>query len=137
MCSVMVCFTSAETTVQGSDIACWGTSHCAMCTVAMVAFGYFVPLSILVAPVLAEANKHGKRIGFVKPYLMCVNLAKVFAIMSILMISSRALPSILISLSLCSFIASMTLIWAMRTSLKQPATSPVVNVCRFLFAFAA
>eukprot|EP00927_Polykrikos_kofoidii_P024442 TRINITY_DN22225_c0_g1_i1.p1 TRINITY_DN22225_c0_g1~~TRINITY_DN22225_c0_g1_i1.p1 ORF type:complete len:930 (-),score=77.59 TRINITY_DN22225_c0_g1_i1:42-2831(-) len=137
VCSVMVCFRSSEVYITGTSVECWSASHRRMCTIAMVAFGYFVPLSILVAPVLAEANKNSKRVTFVKPYLMCINLSKVAAVILMVLFSSRELPCVIVSFCLCLFIASLTLVWALHASLRQPAMVPVVNVTRFLGGFGA
>merc|ERR1711920_364284 len=42
-----------------------------------------------------------------------------------------------VSLCLCLFVALLTLSWAIMALLQEPASLPVVNVCRILFSSGA
>ena len=127
----MTCYQDAERIVTDTNIQCWGSLHRAYGALSLIAFGYFVPLSIMVAPVLAEANKTSTTsITVSKPFIMVINVAKVVAAMVIILLSERPRPAVVIAFSLVLFIASLTSVWSISTKFEQPTSSLRLNITR-------
>ena len=132
--SSMGCFDAAETVLYRSDVACFSATHLKALTASLAAFGFFVPLSILVAPVLAEANKPpgGQCISIVKPFTMASNAAKCVAILVTILASLRVWPGAASGLGLSVFLTGLSGGWAGAKKFLEPSTSRRLNVTRVL-----
>jgi hypothetical protein len=127
------CFVDGQAHVTAApSVQCWGAAHRASMTASLVAFGFFVPLSIMVAPVLAEANKAGSKgaVKLAKPYTMVSTAAKVIVVMFTVLASQRVLPCMIAALALNVFLVLLIAVWSGRTVLAQPASSRAVNAVR-------
>jgi hypothetical protein len=135
----MGCFRDGVEVMYRTEAACFGRAHRGALAASLVAFGYYVPLCIMVAPVLAEANKaasHGC-VSTAKPYTMISNALKVVAILMTMLSSMRVWPSAAAGLGLSVALGGLSVGWAAVTGLKGPSTARRLNANRVVMLCGA
>ena len=134
----MTCF-NGEVVIPMTEVVCWSSTHRAALTASLTAFGFFIPLSIMVAPVLAEANKNTSAgaVSISKPYVMIVNVLKVVVVMVIVFASSLPLPSIIAASGLALLLALVSARWSVHGNWKLPASAPSVNSAKIFTSVGA
>jgi hypothetical protein len=104
---------SFPTLRSDSSLRCWEGSHSVLATVALSCYGFYVPLSIMITPMLLEAPKQNSGNGdtvvdpgvsYLKLYLMTINVVK-----SVMLLVGVLGPQIVVTVVISSTIASFVL----------------------------
>jgi hypothetical protein len=135
------CFdaTGSGDVVFGTDVVCFSAQHLRSLSATLTAFGYYVPLAILVAPVLAEANKPagGGCVSTVKPFTMATNVLKCVAVLAAAFASRKVWAGVGCGIALSACLAVLSGVWGAATRLAQPTTSARMNLGRTLTGVGA
>jgi hypothetical protein len=119
---------SYPTLRSNSSIRCWEGSHSVLATIALSCYGFYVPLSIMITPMLLEAPKQNTGNGdtvvdpgvsYLKLYLMTINVVK-----SVMLLVGVLGPQVVVTAVVSSTIASfvlggVTYLWFQRNNNQQ------------------
>ena len=124
-------------TLRGnSSIRCWEGHHSILATIALSCYAFYVPLSIMITPMLLEAPKKDPTNGetlvdpgvsYLKLYLMTINVVK-----SIMLLVGTLGPQIVFTAVISSTIASfilggITYLWFQRNNHKLNSNFKYLN----------
>eukprot|EP00759_Apiculatamorpha_spiralis_P043201 PhF_6_TR40759/c1_g1_i1/m.61407 len=129
--TVLKCLDTSVTSVGG--LQCFEWYHNVRIALCLLAFGYLVPISVLVAPVLAESSQQGKSLRTAKPYMMISNVVKsTLLALAILLTAGRVMPSLIVTLILMLGLVLTTFVWTYTSEprLAAPMNVPLVNIVR-------
>lgn len=129
-------FTDLIVLVFSPTDQCWTDSHSTKATISLICLGYYVPISILVGPMLTEAgeSEDTKDIKFRTSYMMVVNSLKVLPfLVPVVFQQSQAsrLASNLVTDILC-VVVTFSWIFLKAPELQAPCSIPVINIWRSL-----
>jgi hypothetical protein len=119
---------SYPTLRSDASIRCWEGSHRVLATIALSCYGFYVPLSIMITPMLLEAPKQDMGNGdtvvdpgvsYLKLYLMTINVVK-----SVMLLVGVLGPQVVVTAVVSSTIASfvlggVTYLWFQRNNNQQ------------------
>ncbi|ETO10181.1 hypothetical protein RFI_27195 [Reticulomyxa filosa] len=136
---MLVCCSSDGKWRVDMDVTCWQGEHKYIASMALIALSYYIPFSIMIAPMFAEFSPPLKgncrdylsltsTVELIKPYLSAVTLAKSCLLVGAQLISQgEPLGVLLTQLIMCLILFFSTAIWSwysLSSSHFQNAISP-------------
>ncbi|ETO04236.1 hypothetical protein RFI_33164, partial [Reticulomyxa filosa] len=139
------------------SIVCWKDRHLKIGTCALILLAYYIPFSVMVAPMLVENENDNNNstdgvayysltstIEFIKPYLSVVTLSKSFMLISTQLISQGKIVGTVVSqLIACVSLFAITMLWSWNnlnvekySSVNKPSFPYGVNIIKAI-AFLA
>lgn len=124
---------SCPALVVENNLKCWQGEHALMSTLSLIALSFYVPLSAMVGPLLAQAeveasrNSESVQVKYVQPLLSVVSISK-FLLLLVANFFAQGVDGAMAVCSLvtCSLLALVLLLWTRRTgstllaALKNP-----------------
>ncbi|KJE93148.1 hypothetical protein, variant [Capsaspora owczarzaki ATCC 30864] len=115
---------------------CWDDSHSVLAVIALIAYSFYVPLSIMISPMFMEPAVDGKDVRYSKLYLMSVSVLK-----CIMIVAASFLPQGGLTRCLASGISALVMLcltgfWltfapsSMR--MRTPCSIPFINIWRIM-----
>eukprot|EP01012_Entosiphon_sulcatum_P012839 TRINITY_DN18140_c0_g1_i1.p1 TRINITY_DN18140_c0_g1~~TRINITY_DN18140_c0_g1_i1.p1 ORF type:complete len:912 (+),score=141.26 TRINITY_DN18140_c0_g1_i1:27-2762(+) len=127
---ILSCFDTPDHTLLHTGTVCYSTTqHRIQAAVALVLFGYYVPIAIMIAPSITEADPQKHDVHFVRHFLMLLNVSKVFLLLSAALLSGFSLKvTIAGTASVYLVVFLVTASWVVgHPSLSYPADLHFVN----------
>jgi len=131
----------SEPTLRAKEsVVCWVGEHALLATLSLIAYAFYVPLSIMITPMLMEVpSPEGKDkpkdegVAFLKLYLMTINVVKsvmlVVAVLGPQSVSALVIATILSSLLL----GCITVAWYSRQDISSLPYFSAVHPCNMAF----
>lgn len=152
----LACDTSSDVPVLLVDprIVCWEGKHAPLAYMSMTCYALYVPLSIMIAPMLLEKesssatksnsnpNNDDNTESYVQLYVMVINVIK-SVLLLIASLGPRTVTALVISTTISSLLMGLlTVFWFHYTDLQrfvdvQPASIPFINVFKSSSYFAS
>jgi hypothetical protein len=131
-----------------SGITCWEGHHAIVATAALVAYAFYVPLSIMITPMLLQApskeptdddasnaSSSGASggVSYLKLYLMTVNVIKSIMLVVVVLGPEKVLTAV-VSSTVSSFIlGALTLLWFQSHDIHSSHYSEDIHPCNIAF----
>jgi hypothetical protein len=102
---------SLPTLYINSNMICWQGNHSILATIALICYSFYIPLSIMIAPMLMEASPDNTGVSYTKVYLMFDNVLKSIMLL-VGSLGPKTVQTVVISATFSSFIlAVVTMRW--------------------------
>eukprot|EP01083_Nonionella_stella_P136672 416004_1 len=111
------------------DVMCWEGKHQLYATINLILIGYYIPISVMIAPMFAETQQDNKTqtnksrfkrfisftntVSFVKPFLSTITVTKCFMLISATFVFRGGVIGTIVSQSISMlFLLFFTIIWS-------------------------
>lgn len=102
---------SSPTLYVNSSTICWQGNHSIIATIALISYAFYIPLSIMIAPMLMESSPDNTGVSYTKVYLMFDNVLKSIMLL-IGSLGPKTVQTVVISATFSSLIlAVVTMRW--------------------------
>jgi len=133
-CSYSPDFSDYETgaLIANPQVQCWTGDHRVKAVLALIAFSYYVPLCVMVAPMLMTTDPEKKDVRFVETYLMTLTLTKCVLLVFSTFFSHSNLLMVIATMIISLALLICTFFWSIRqpNRLLKPASQPFANILK-------
>ena len=122
------------------SVECWEGEHALLSTCAMMAYAFYVPLSIMITPMLLEAPSTDSKdkpkeegVAFLKLYLMTINVVKSVMLL-VAVLGPQDIATLVLATALSSLLlGGITVAWYSKQDLSSLPYSSSVHPCNMAF----
>ena len=122
------------------SVECWEGEHALLSTCAMMAYAFYVPLSIMITPMLLEAPSTDSKdkpkeegVAFLKLYLMTINVVKSVMLL-VAVLGPQDISTLVLATALSSLLlGGITVAWYSKQDLSSLPYSSSVHPCNMAF----
>jgi hypothetical protein len=117
---------------------CWEGGHALLATAALIAYAFYVPLSIMITPMLLEAPRKdegsaGGTVTYLKLYLMSINVIKSVMLLVAVMGPQRIATAVVSSIVASFLLGTLTYVWFQAQDLIAAHYSAELQPCNIAF----
>jgi hypothetical protein len=129
---------SSPTLLADSTIICWDKSHNILAVCSLISYAFYVPLSIMITPMLLEAPRKEDEdssggVTYLKLYLMTINVIKSVMLLVTVMGPQVVSTSVISSTVASLFLGSLTVLWFQSHKIEDKHYSAELHPCNISF----
>ena len=125
-----------------ASVVCWESRHARLAIAALTAYAFYVPLSIMITPMLLQAPPsntedsgaaHCGGVSYLKLYVMTVNIVKSVMLLVVILGPEEVITVVVASSVSSLILGALTLTWFQRHDISKSHYSADVHPCNIAF----
>ena len=122
------------------SVVCWEGEHALLATLSLMAYAFYVPLSIMITPMLLEvpssddkATPKDEGVAFLKLYLMTINVVK-SVMLVVAVLGPQTISALVMTTTVSSFLlGGITISWFSKQDISSLPYFAAIHPCNMAF----